>query len=476
MYAVLRLLGTGLFPRPHSLANPYPEAFIEDFKFTEVHMNEEISKLTVSTEEPTAHSNFAPAPTVYRGWLSRLFRGKGAIESPRGGWVPVDTAGWVIIDQIKKDGPTFADMWNSEVTGDWTQLFEESPNPFQEIFVPRTRAEELGTDRLRKWAFESILDPGEHEAERMSIWSDFASRHMASSDLPGYLESVVLEVPDNILAAIDGDVKRTLPVDLRPRMSRVLTAYSARNPSVGFCQGMSYLVSLFLQQHWVNNEMAFDLLSAFVEQVNADYYAEDLGGLHMDLRRLYKFLFHLSRDHPLVPLELLLVEPMMAAFTRIIPTASAARVVDVGFSHGKIGLFAVYLALLELTDGAVREAIVNSPDPAEDIVNGAVAFRTALTQLGISAVLIRADAFLISYRGKLEELIASDLSVETEEEIEFVISSSTAEPIKRVRRINPGLESFELDSEGEDGESSPNAFSVFFQSFKAVVDDLLRDV
>lgn len=475
MNAVLRLLGTGLFPRPHSLADPYSEAFIEDFKFTEVHMNEEISKLTVTTDQPTAHSNVAPAPKVYRSWLSRLLFGKSPIGSPRGAQVPVDADGWVLIDQIKKDGPTFADMWNSEVTGDWTELFEESPPAFQEIVVPRSRVEELGTDRLRKWALENIVDPAEHEAERMSIWSDFASRHMASSDLPGYLDSVVLEVPDNMLSAIHVDVERTLPADLRPRMERVLTAYSVRNPSVGFCQGMSYLVSLLLQQHWVTNEMAFDLLSAFVEQVNANYYADDLGGLHMDLRRLYKFLFYLSRDRPLVPLELLLVEPMMAAFTRVMPTASAARVVDVGFSHGKIGLFAVYLAVLDLTSGAVREAIAKSPDPAEEIVNGAVAFRTALTQLDISAVLIRADAFLISHRAKLEELIASDLSVETEEEIEYVISSSTAAPMAPMR-INPGLESFDIDSEAEEEESSPNALSVFFQNFKAVVDDLLRDV
>jgi hypothetical protein len=281
-------------------------------------------------------------------------------------------------------------------------------------------------------------------------------------DKDTYFDAVVKEIDDSVRDAIDRDVPRTNPPELHPRMTRVLQAYAARNPQVGFCQGMSYLVSALLQTGWATDEDAFNILAAIVESVNAGYYDSELSGLHMDLRRLNKFLFYILKTSPPVALELVLVEPMICLLSRAGTFESAARILDIALTHGKVGLFAVYLALIELTEPPVMHSISGADSPSSALVEGAVAFKlstiSVLTEK-FELLLGRAEAFLLTHRLALEAVCSESVS---DEDGELVFQEPR-------RRITP-----ENDDDDEDDDSGLSLFGLLKTSVMSLLNDRRR--
>ena len=254
--------------------NSFPGQF-EDYRFTSTMLDSEIAENLIDS----ASMQRIPESTtsVYREWIAQLFglRGVPAAVAPVSQFsVRSDDSDWVIVDPIRKRGPVFLDLWDPEMSGDWTPIVPLAPPPRSEEVDTEFSEPELGdrsTGSLLRWAFKTGAPADElgRDLERMSVWQHFVARKLDMS-LPSYLESVVIELPESVEGAIARDVARTDPAHLRPRITRVLMAYAARNPTVGFCQGMSYLVSGLLQQSWVTDEIAFHLLSVIAENVNAD--------------------------------------------------------------------------------------------------------------------------------------------------------------------------------------------------------------
>ena len=93
--------------------------------------------------------------------------------------------------------------------------------------------------------------------------------------------------PRAVEEAIDLDVRRTFPEhdrltpEFHERMRRVLLAYAVRNPEVGYCQGMNFLVAsvlLFVEPE----DDAFWLLSVIVEDVLPDHFVQSMIGHTVD--------------------------------------------------------------------------------------------------------------------------------------------------------------------------------------------------
>ena len=77
------------------------------------------------------------------------------------------------------------------------------------------------------------------------------------------------------------DSSRTFPdhplytsEDGRERLQRVLTAYSWRNPAVGYCQSMNYIAGLLLL--FMTEEEAFWMLVAIIENLLPAEYAKTI--------------------------------------------------------------------------------------------------------------------------------------------------------------------------------------------------------
>lgn len=417
----------------------------QDFSFTSTMVKDEgESKLS---EPIPAQPASEQTTSVYRRWIARLFGYSVDSSALRSSIEPVvvrsDDSDWIIVDPIKRSTPVFSDLWDPTASGDWAQMVSAVPasglgfNLVSVDEVETTFMEPDLADRtagsLLKWAFSIGVSEEEsygRELERMSLWGEFVASNM-NSELPSYLEARIMEVSEIVNTAIEKDVLRTYPEELQPRMRRVLLAYAARNPSVGFCQGMSYLVSGLLQQSWVTDETAFNLLSVIAENVNRDYYDDDLSGLHLDLKRIEKFLFYVLKMGKIqVPLILVLVEPMMCVVTRLSPSEVSVRIFDIMFTQGKVGLFALYIAIVDLVNPAVIKAVSESESPDAATVDGIVAFKIALMDiLGRNPDLLiqRAEGVLISHRFVIEQLLENSFVIEEEEKIEVVIPSTPSD-------------------------------------------------
>ena len=87
------------------------------------------------------------------------------------------------------------------------------------------------------------------------------------------------------------DVPRTFPAHAllrseagRDQLTRVLTAVAHARPDVGYCQGMSYVAAVLLQQA-LSPRMAALLLRWMLEAGRLDgYYSETMHGLIADAR------------------------------------------------------------------------------------------------------------------------------------------------------------------------------------------------
>ena len=412
MYALFRFSGLFSVPlsdflslRPRSSKLILDDQSV-DFRFS--HMNESYFS-AVGDDDLTPRAAEVSAPlSAYRRWLSAVFGVPGTSTPADASFVSrPDGDGWVVVEKIKREDRVFEDMWDPSVSGDWSDVLGRHGHASAPSVASPGRALEMPASALLRWAFKTEAeDETDREFDRIAIWRKSALSLM-HPDKDSYLEAVMKEISESVADAIDRDIHRTNPPELHSRMRRVLQAYAARNPSVGFCQGMSYIVSALLQTGWASDEDAFIILSALVESVNAGYYDSDLSGLHMDLKRLHKFSFYILKSVPPVAIELVLVEPMICLFSRSGSFESSTRILDIALTHGKVGLFAVYLALLELVHDSVATSMRRADSPSSAVVEGAVAFKSAtigvLTE-NLHLLLNRAEAFLLTHRVAIERV------------------------------------------------------------------------
>jgi hypothetical protein len=448
MHARLLLLGLTFTPAVLSTTTSAP---VQTFNHSEDDEYEdmlvEFSDIERTSTTP-ATTTEAPSPfSVYRRWLYHILGISVTTEAPSDSAFEETLTHfdeWILINRITRDDPVFTDMWDPLTTGDWTALSNNRlPPPGPASTVEDESKAEHATHVLTdpvglfRWSYSTVVqDDGDREIERMSVWKRQISE-LYNESLPSFLVSVVSPIDDSIVEAIRLDVDRTQPIYLRPRMTRVLMAYAYRNPAVGFCQGMSYIVSALVQQSWMSDEEVFMALSVLIENINQNYYDSSLSGVRADLRRLEILLIQKLTWIPPIPLVLVLVEPVVCLFTRVISIDSSLRILDIAFAQNRVGLLALYLALLDVSAPAIQRA--QSGLRFEEImssVNAAVTFREELIRItsdrdSLSLLLKRAEEILTSYRPFILELLEQS---ELPDDIQWVVSttsSSTRRPAVR---------------------------------------------
>ncbi|KAF6020710.1 TBC1D10B [Bugula neritina] len=130
----------------------------------------------------------------------------------------------------------------------------------------------------------------------------------------------------------------------------VLRAYTAYNPSEGYCQAHAPLVSVLLMH--MAEEQAFWCLVAMLDNYLKGYYGgqlEEVGNdgatllnlLHIVHPKLHKRMLAANIDAPLF-----MVEWFMCLFARDLPWPSVLRIWDIFFCEGVKILFRVALVLL----------------------------------------------------------------------------------------------------------------------------------
>lgn len=172
---------------------------------------------------------------------------------------------------------------------------------------------------------------------------------------------------------IEKDLPRTFPVapasgaeeQLRRsnlgELRRVLQAYSLRNPAVGYCQSMNFLAAVLL--HHVEEEEAFWVLAAIVEELTPSYHTRSMAGSRADQRvfadlvqqKLPAIFQHMQALG--VDFEPFTLKWFLCLFLHTLPFEPVLRIWDVFFCEGSHVLLRVGLALLKLNQARILACV-----------------------------------------------------------------------------------------------------------------------
>lgn len=136
------------------------------------------------------------------------------------------------------------------------------------------------------------------------------------------------------------------------RLRRVLTAYSWKNPDLGYCQAMNIVAAALLI--FQTEEQAFWTLSILCEKYVPGYYSKTMYGTLLD-QKVFEALVektmpilwqHISKHD--IQLSVVSLPWFLSLFLSSMPLVFAFRIIDIFFLHGPKTLFQVALAVMRI--------------------------------------------------------------------------------------------------------------------------------
>lgn len=157
---------------------------------------------------------------------------------------------------------------------------------------------------------------------------------------------------------IELDVKRTFghsrtkvsTKDGRDALRRILRAYSVRNPTIGYCQGLNFIAGFLLLV--LQEENVFWVLASICEDLFPGYYTARMLDTQIDMMVLKELIAdHLPAleahtESIQVPLELIGSQWLLCLFTTTFPAETALRILDCILLKGSEFVFAIILSHL----------------------------------------------------------------------------------------------------------------------------------
>ncbi|QFZ25793.1 putative GTPase-activating protein [Clavispora lusitaniae] len=144
------------------------------------------------------------------------------------------------------------------------------------------------------------------------------------------------------------------------RLRRVLTAYSWKNPDIGYCQAMNIVVAALLI--YMSEEQAFWCLNVLCDRVVPGYYSKTMYGTLLD-QRVFESLVadtmpmlwsHINKHD--IQLSVISLPWFLSLYLTSMPLVFAFRILDVFFLQGPKTLFQVALAILKLNGEELLKA------------------------------------------------------------------------------------------------------------------------
>jgi hypothetical protein len=232
----------------------------------------------------------------------------------------------------------------------------------ENLWISYFRRHGRGLTMQRNREFDELLKKGIPISFRPEIWllcsGGIFLREKSGEHYYRYLIYRYLGMSSKATQDIEKDLHRSFPEHPAYQnalginaLRRVLTAYSWRNPSIGYCQSMNIIVS-FLLLH-MGEEDTFWTLAGLCECIAPDYYSQTMIGAIVDQKvfecmvsqALPELFSHLGEIH--VDLSLISIPWFVCLFLNHMTTVAACQILDMFFCHGTKFLFQFGLAVLK---------------------------------------------------------------------------------------------------------------------------------
>ncbi|KAI9360414.1 rab-GTPase-TBC domain-containing protein [Zopfochytrium polystomum] len=287
--------------------------------------------------------------------------------------------------------------------------------PFSENFIPRDPAESIWQEFLEKHGKDVCLvkdmkvlrellvkTAGVPDRFRGDFWM-IVTGAWHSRPPPNYYFKLVIDhigIPSPFTEEIEKDVRRSLPehpayqshigIDA---LRRVLTAYSWRNPAIGYAQALNIISAVLLL--YLREEDAFWMLCVIVERILPDHYTKTLVGSVVDqtvftslvqsnLPALWAHMDTLYMD-----LSTVTVPWFVCLFLNSCPLHVAVKFLDAFFLDGIKFQFWLSLAIFKINE---KELVSRGRD--DDIFVGII--KDFLGRLSASTPLTAGESKVIS--------------------------------------------------------------------------------
>ncbi|XP_050544295.1 growth hormone-regulated TBC protein 1-like isoform X2 [Daktulosphaira vitifoliae] len=144
--------------------------------------------------------------------------------------------------------------------------------------------------RSQVWSFVSDIPKMKEEYE-----SDLYKKMLRKSVSPDIKEIITVDTP----RTFPENIYFNQTLENQEALFRILYAFAANNPYIGYCQGLNYIAGLLLLVT-KDEEVCFWLLKVLIEKKLPDYYSKTMNGVIIDIEvfsRLVQKKFPDVSDH-----------------------------------------------------------------------------------------------------------------------------------------------------------------------------------
>lgn len=229
----------------------------------------------------------------------------------------------------------------------WFDLFKENGRNLSLIKTPM---------------FYKLIRVGLPNRLRGEIWELCCGSMYLRLDHQNEYEKLLFDNKDKMSLAIEEiqkDLNRSLPEYAAYQSSegieslrKVLTAFSWKNPEVGYCQAMNIVVAALLI--YMSEEQAFWTLNVLCDRIVPGYYSKTMYGTLLD-QRVFESLVQTTMpilwDHICkndIQLSVVSLPWFLSLYLSSMPLVFAFRILDIFFMQGPKTLFQVALAILKI--------------------------------------------------------------------------------------------------------------------------------
>jgi len=242
----------------------------------------------------------------------------------------------------------------------------------------------IGGTMVRTGVLRDLMCNGIPNAHRSTLWQVISGSHYLKLSLPGeyakLLEQVHQTQRTNSLDTtnqaqlrtfdeIRKDIARSLPEHPyfsspagKRSLFNVLAAFTFRNTTIGYCQGMNIVCAFLLL--YLDEEDAFYLLAKICEDFLPGYHSPSMVGSLVDIQVAEDLICEFLPDvgnflKDIGPIAIISVPWFMCLFIRYLSWDASARAMDFFLAEGARGLFVLTLSVLKCCE---REILLSDPE------------------------------------------------------------------------------------------------------------------